>query len=71
MIRLLIAVFFFASFNAMAQVNLVELSNNTPADAEDVMDNFNALNAAIPLVWSDTDGDLGGTTIQDTFSMVS
>lgn len=71
MIRLLIAVLLFASFNALADVTLTELNNNTPADAEDVMGNFNALNAAIPLVWSDTDDDLEGTTIQDTFMMVS
>jgi len=48
MIRLLTAVLFFASFNAVADVTLTPLSNNTPADANDVMGNFNALNNALP-----------------------
>ena len=43
MIRLLTAVFLFASFNAVAEVTLTELNNNTPADADEVMGNFNAL----------------------------
>ena len=43
MIRLLTAVLFFASFHAVAEVTLTELNNNTPADADDVMGNFNAL----------------------------
>ena len=48
MIRLLTAVLLFASFHAVAEVTLTELSNNTPADAEEVMGNFNALNEALP-----------------------
>ena len=48
MIRLLTAVLFFASFHAVAQITLTELNNNTPADADDVMGNFNALNGALP-----------------------
>ena len=47
MIRLLTAVFLFASFNAVAEVTLTELNNNTPADADDVMGNFNALKSEI------------------------
>ena len=43
MIRLLTAVLLFSSFDAVAEVTLTELNNNTPADADDVMDNFNAL----------------------------
>ena len=48
MIRLLTAVLLFASFNVVAEVTLTPLSNNTPADADDVMGNFNALNEALP-----------------------
>ena len=48
MIRLLTAVLLFASLNAVAEVTLTELNNNTPADADDVMGNFNALNDALP-----------------------
>ena len=48
MIRLLTASSTFASFHAAAEVNLTELNNNTPADADDVMGNFNALNEALP-----------------------
>jgi hypothetical protein len=48
MIRLLPAVLLFASFHAVAEVTLTELNNNTPADADDVMGNFNALNEALP-----------------------
>ena len=47
MIRLLIAVLLFASFNVMAEVTLTELNNNTPADADDVMGNFNALKSEV------------------------
>jgi len=47
MIRLLTAVLLFASFNVVAEVTLTELSNNTPADADDVMGNFNALKSEI------------------------
>ena len=63
MIRLPTAVFLFASFNVMAEVTLTPLSNNTPADADDVMGNFNALNEALPpsdcatdqiIKWDDT-----------------
>ena len=43
MIRLLTAVLLFASFHALADVTLTPLNNNTPADADDVMGNFNAL----------------------------
>jgi hypothetical protein len=46
--RLLTAVFLFASFHAVAEVTLTPLNNNTPADADDVMGNFNALNEALP-----------------------
>ena len=47
----------------MAEVTLTPLSNNTPADADDVMGNFNALNEALPpsdcatdqiIKWDDT-----------------
>ena len=48
MIRLLTAVLLFASFHAAAEVTLTPLNNNTPADADDVMGNFNALNEALP-----------------------
>ena len=48
MIRLLTAVLLFASFHAVAEVTLTPLNNNTPADADDVMGNFNALNEALP-----------------------
>jgi surface protein len=48
MVLLLTAVLLFASFDAVAEVTLTPLSNNTPADADDVMDNFNALNDALP-----------------------
>ena len=48
MIRLLTAVFLFASFHVVAEVTLTPLNNNTPADADDVMGNFNALNEALP-----------------------
>ncbi|MCH1603390.1 MAG: hypothetical protein L7S57_11155 [Luminiphilus sp.] len=48
MIRLLTAVLLFASLNAAAEVTLTPLNNNTPANADDVMGNFNALNAALP-----------------------
>ena len=48
MIRLLIAALLFASFHAVADVTLTELTNNTPADADDVMGNFNALKSALP-----------------------
>ena len=48
MIRFLTAVLLFASFNAAAEVTLTPLNNNTPADADDVMGNFNALNEALP-----------------------
>ena len=48
MIRLLTVALLFASFHAAAEVNLTELNNNTPADADDVMGNFNALNEALP-----------------------
>ena len=47
MIRLLTAVLLFASFHVVAEVTLTPLNNNTPADADDVMGNFNALVAAI------------------------
>ena len=43
MIRLLIAVLLFTSLNVTAEVTLTPLNNNTPADADDVMGNFNAL----------------------------
>ena len=65
MIRLLIAVLLFASLNAVAEVTLTPLNNNTPADADDVMGNFNALNEALPpsdcttdqiIKWDDTNG---------------
>ena len=48
MIRLLIAVLLFTSLNVTAEVTLTPLNNNTPADADDVMGNFNALNNALP-----------------------
>jgi hypothetical protein len=48
MIRLLIAALLFASLHAVADVTLTELTNNTPADADDVMGNFNALKSALP-----------------------
>ena len=48
MIRLLTAVLLFASFHVVAEVTLTPLSNNTPADADDVMGNLNALNEALP-----------------------
>ena len=48
MIRLLTTVLLFASFHVVAEVSLTELNNNTPADADDVMGNFNALNEALP-----------------------
>ena len=47
MIRLLTAVLLFANFNAVAEVTLTPLNNNTPADADDVMGNFNALKDGI------------------------
>ena len=47
MIRLLTAVLLFASLNAVAEVTLTPLSNNTPADADDVMGNFNALKQGV------------------------
>ena len=47
MIRLLTAALLFASFHAVAEVTLTELNNNTPADADDVMGNFNALKDGI------------------------
>ena len=43
MIRLLTAVFLFASFHAVAEVTLTDINNNEVADADDVMGNFNAL----------------------------
>ena len=43
MIRLLTAVLLFASFHVAAEVTLTPLNNNTPADADDVMGNFNSL----------------------------
>jgi surface protein len=43
MIRLLTAALLVASFGVVAEVTLTELNNNTPADADDVMGNFNAL----------------------------
>ena len=48
MIRLLTAALLVASFGVVAEVSLTELNNNTPADADDVMGNFNALNEALP-----------------------
>ena len=48
MIRLLTAALLVVSFGAVAEVTLTELNNNTPADADDVMGNFNALNDALP-----------------------
>jgi hypothetical protein len=48
MIRLLAAVLLFASLNVTAEVTLTPLNNNTPANADDVMGNFNALNNALP-----------------------
>ena len=47
MIRLLTVALLFASFHAAAEVNLTELNNNTPADADDVMGNFNALKQGV------------------------
>ena len=43
MVRLLTAVFLFASFNVVAEVTLTDINNNEVADAEEVMGNFNAL----------------------------
>ena len=43
MIRLLTAGLLFASFHVVAEVTLTPLNNNTPADADDVMGNFNVL----------------------------
>ena len=48
MIRLLTATLLVASFHVVAEVTLTELNNNTPADADDVMGNFNALKSALP-----------------------
>ena len=48
MARLLTAVLLFASAQVAAEVTLTPLNNNTPADADDVMGNFNALNEALP-----------------------
>jgi hypothetical protein len=48
MIRLLTAGLLFFSSYSVAEVTLTELNNNTPADANDVMGNFNALKAALP-----------------------
>ena len=48
MIRLLTAVFLFASFHVVAEVTLTDINNDEVADAEEVMGNFNALNAALP-----------------------
>ena len=47
MIRLLTAIFLFASFTAVAEVNLTDINNNEVADAEVVMGNFNALKSEI------------------------
>ena len=47
MIRLLTAALLVASFGVVAEVTLTELNNNTPADADDVMGNFNTLNSEI------------------------
>ena len=41
------AALLFASFHAVAEVTLTPLNNNTPADADDVMGNFNALKDGI------------------------
>ena len=60
MIRLLTAVLLFVSFHAVAEVTLTPLNNNTPADADDVMGNFNALKTEIeslPLPPSDCSTD--------------
>ena len=48
MIRLLTAGLLFLSWHTVAEVTLTPLSNNTPADADHVMGNFNALNEALP-----------------------
>ena len=48
MIRLLTAALLVASFGAVAEVTQTELNNNTPADADDVMGNVNALNDVLP-----------------------
>ena len=47
MIRLLTAVFLFASFTAVAEVTLTDINNDEVADAEVVMGNFNALKSEI------------------------
>ena len=47
MIRLLTAVFLFASFNAVAEVTLTDINNNEVADADEVMGNFNALKQGV------------------------
>ena len=74
MIRLLTAVLLLASFNAVAEVTLTEISNDEVADADEVMGNFNALkqgveaNAAaigalpshVSAVWVDANGEVVG-----------
>ena len=47
MIRLLTAVFLFASFNVVAEVTLTDITNNEVADADEVMGNFNALKQGV------------------------
>ena len=47
MIRLLHAVLLFASFHAVAEVTLTEISNDEVADADEVMGNFNALKQGV------------------------
>jgi hypothetical protein len=69
MMRTLIAVAALVACSANADVTLDQINNNEVADATVVMGNFNALNGAIPLVWSNIDGDLGGTTIIEDDSM--
>ena len=46
--RFLTATLLVASLHVSADVTLTELANNTPADADDVMGNFNALKSALP-----------------------
>lgn len=61
MIRLLTTVLFLASLHAVAEVTLTPLNNNTPADADDVMGNLNALKAAIDAI---QEGESGGVSLE-------
>ena len=72
MIRLLAATLLIASFGVVADVTLTPLSNNTPADADKVMGNFNALKQGVEANTTAIEGLTGSGQLCATgFSCIS